>query len=99
MSDKAVIARELAKAHREVEPGIERIIRIIGAAEESPGEPVKLLEVNRDTPPSGVVPIAFGPAGGIFYPSIVVEVTPDEFAEIERKQLTLPLGWSLGEEL
>jgi hypothetical protein len=29
---------------------------------------------------------------------VIVEVTPDEFARIERGELALPHGWTIGEE-
>ena len=63
--------------------------------------PIKLLEVNENTVPSGVMPIQFGPslASGIHYSSIIVEVTPDEYEEIQTGKLGLPDGWTLGEEI
>ena len=65
-----------------------------------PTTPIKLLEVNADTAPSGVMPLHFGPApaGGIPYPSVIVEVTPDEFERIRAHELKLPDGWTIGEE-
>jgi hypothetical protein len=47
------------------------------------------------------MPIEFGPApaSGIHYPSVIIEVTPDEFEQIKSKQLPLPLGWSLGDSI
>ncbi len=95
-------ARELAKKHFEVEAGLTHIFRITGApeAEVRPGEPIKLLEVNAATVPSGVMPLHFGPApaSGILYPSVIVEVTPEEFEKIKSKELKLPRGWMIGEE-
>lgn len=44
MPDKREIARVLADAHRQIEPGIRRIIRVVADREEEAGEPVKLLE-------------------------------------------------------
>jgi hypothetical protein len=59
------------------------------------------LEVNADTVPTGVVPLHFGPApaSGIPYPSVIVEVTPGEFDRIRARELPLPAGWEVGEEL
>jgi hypothetical protein len=99
MNAKEDVARRLAAAHREVDPSIVRIVRITTAGEENPAEPVKLLEVNPDTSPSGIVPIAFGSAGGNPFPSVVIEVTPAEFEKLRRQELQLPSGWTLGEML
>lgn len=101
--DKAAVAKELAKKHYQAEAGLQKIIRLTGSAEVevNPVEPIKLLEVNTDTIPSGVLPVSFGPApaSGIPYPSIIVEVSPDEFTKIQTEELKLPKGWCLGEEL
>ncbi len=47
------------------------------------------------------MPLHFGPApaSGILFPSIIVEVTPEEFDRIKRNELKLPKGWTIGEEL
>jgi hypothetical protein len=47
------------------------------------------------------MPLHFGPApaSGIPYPSVIVEVTPDEFKKIQSHELKLPEGWEIGEEL
>lgn len=101
--DKAEVARELAKKHYQAEAGLQRIFRLSGSAEVevSPVEPIKLLEVNANTVPSGVLPVQFGPApaSGIPYPSVIVEVSPEEFQKIQQEELKLPKGWQLGEEM
>ncbi|MGH7192872.1 MAG: hypothetical protein ACREJM_04960 [Candidatus Saccharimonadales bacterium] len=60
-----------------------------------------MLEVNAKTVPSGVLPVSFGPApaSGIPYPSVIVEVSPEEFTRIQTKELKLSKGRLLGEEL
>jgi hypothetical protein len=47
------------------------------------------------------MPLQFGPspASGLHYPSIIVEVTPEEFERIQTQQLELPEGWIVGERL
>ena len=98
MLDKYTAAIRLAQAHYRCEPGITEIFQIRTAeAESEPTSPVVLLEVNADTVPSGILPLGFGPhpASGD-YPSIIVEVTPDEFRQIKKGQLRLPEGWNLG---
>jgi uncharacterized Zn finger protein (UPF0148 family) len=102
-ADKAEAAKELAKKHYEIETGLTQIFRVTGKAEVEVvrAEPIKLLEVNENTAPSGVMPLHFGPApaSGIFYPSIIVEVTPAEFKKIQSHELPLPTGWEHWEEL
>ncbi|HET9956156.1 MAG TPA: hypothetical protein VFQ61_16730 [Polyangiaceae bacterium] len=100
MPEKDEIARVLARAHRDVEPTITRIVRIVGPNEADGGEPIKLLEVNSAAVASGIWPIAFTPdPPDIPYGSVVVEVTPDEYAAIVTDRLTLPPGWTLGDQL
>ena len=97
MPHKDDVAQLLADAHREAEPEIIRIVRLVGPNEAEAREPVKLLEVNPATSPSGVMPIAFAPdPPGVPFPSVVVEVTPDEYARIAGGLLALPHDWRLG---
>ena len=100
MMTKDDMATKLACIHYEIEPSITKIFRLTGTseAEASPQEPIKLLEVNELTPPSGILPLGFDPypASGILYPSIIVEVTPEEYQQIEGNQLKLPRGWTVG---
>lgn len=103
MPAKDIEARELASRHFEVESGLTRVFRISGSpeAEFGPDEPIKLLEVNENTVPAGIMPIQFGPApaAGLTHASIIVEVTPDEFEQIQRRELVLPHGWQVGDEI
>lgn len=103
MQTKDEAARKLAEAHYSVEPGISQIFRITGSAdlESTPNEPIKLLEVNEDTIASGIMPLNFdaAPAHGIEYPSVIVEVTPEELKQIQTKKLQLPAGWTLNQLL
>lgn len=101
--DKAEVARVLANRHFQAEEGLLRVFRLAGnpETETRPMEPIKLLEVNANTVPSGVLPVRFGPApaSGIPYPFVIVEVSPEEFGKIQTHALSLPPGWTLGEEL
>ncbi len=103
VDDKAQVVRELAKKHYQAETGLQRVFRLTGSAEVEvrPIEPIKLLEVNTNTVASGVLPVQFGPApaSGIPYPSIIVEVSPEEFERIKTHELKLPKGWQVGEEM
>lgn len=100
---KDEVARDLARKHYEIEAGVTQIVRITGSAEveADPVEPIKLLEVNENTVAAGVMPLHFGPvpASGIDYPSVIIEVTPEEFHKIENKELQLPAGWKLGDAI
>ena len=101
VTEKSLAAKRLAEKHYEVEDGLMQIFRLTGKAEASRTEPIKLLEVNENTVSSGVMPLHFGaaPASGIAFPSIIVEVTPDEFTKIKAHELKLPKDWEIGEEL
>ena len=98
--DKEEARIKLARAHYTYEPGITAIFAICtdAAHEVLPAEPIKLLEVNENTIPSGIMPLGFdaSPANGIPFPSIIIEVTPEELEKIQRQELKLPDGWSLG---
>ena len=100
MVGKDEIARALAAVHRDMEETITRIVRLRGPYEEDGSEPIKLLEVNLATYPSGIWPIAFTPdPPDVPYGSVVVEVTPDEYEAIQADELKLPDGWKLSEIL
>lgn len=98
---KDAVARRLAQSHYRVDPAVTRIVRLVSPSDEnSPNEPVKLLEVNEETFSSGIVPVYFGPhvPSGVFFPSVIVEVRPEEYEQIVSGELPLPSGWTLGEE-
>jgi hypothetical protein len=100
MPTKEDVARLLAVVHREFEPYIDRIVRLVTEHEGESGEPVKLLEVNPYTSPSGIVPIVLMAAPPrVPFPSIVVEVTGEEYDQICSGQLSLPAGWQMGDIL
>lgn len=100
---RAQTARNLAQSHSNVEPDIQLIVRITIADEPDDGgvEPVKLLEVNPNTVAVGIQPIYFTPdvASGIRFPSVVIEVTPEEYQQIREQRLPLPHGWQLADEV
>jgi hypothetical protein len=98
---KEQTAQLLADAHFQVDPRITRIFRVEGPNESASLVPVKLLEVSSDTPELGISPVgmAADPAHGIFYSSIIIEVTPRELERLKNGELELPHGWRLGPEL
>lgn len=89
-TDKNVVAQQLASAHKELEPGISHIFRIVSPREAESKEPIKLLEINCDTVPAGIMPVVMGPGGDILFSTLVVEVTPEEFEQLKQGQLHLP---------
>jgi hypothetical protein len=103
LRDKAIMARELARRHAELEPGLKRVIRCSGSAEVevNPVEPIKFVEVNVNTIPSGVVPLRFGPvyASGLPFPSTIVEITPEEYQQLQAQTMRLPEGWNISDDL
>jgi hypothetical protein len=103
MPTKDEEAMELARKHYEIEPGMTQIFRLTGSADVEcrPNEPIKLLEVNENTVPSGLMPIWFGPspASGLHHSSVILEVTPEEFERIQGNQLELPNGWKLADPI
>lgn len=100
MQTKEDAVHKLAQIHYEVEEGLREVYRIVGPAdaETRPEEPIKLLEVNEYTPASGIMPLGFRPRPkiGIAFPSVIVEVTPEEFGRIRSNSLPLPHGWAVG---
>lgn len=98
-ASKDRVALTLAKSHAEAEDAVSKVIRVRSAREEDDNEPIKLLEVNLDTPSAGVVPVTFGRSTDVPYASVVVEVTPEEFRRIENGELELPSEWELAEIL
>jgi len=68
--DKDAAACKLAAAHYEVEVGITQIFRLTGTAEAEglPDEPIKLLEVNENTIPAGIMPPGLRPGPDVRHP-------------------------------
>ncbi len=99
---KASVVRRLVDGHMRIEPTISHVFRLLApdGREENPDEPIKLLEVNSNTPEQGIFPIPMGadPSAQIWFKSVIVEVTPHELEQIRRGRLSLPHGWTLGEE-
>ncbi len=96
-------ARKLAALHYEIEPDMMQIFRLSAGAEAEakPEEPIKLLEVNQGTVATGIMPLKFDPlpSRDIHYATVIVEITPEEFAKLQARELTLPHGWVVGDLL
>jgi hypothetical protein len=92
---KEEAARVLAEAHFGIEDGLERVF-IIRAGIDDPREPIKLLEVNANTVPTGSIEaIPFSPSKDIPFVTEIAEISPEEFSRLERGELALPQGWTL----
>ena len=103
MPDKNEEETVLAQKHYQLEAGMTSIFRLTQSVtyQVVPKEEIKLLEVNENTIPLGIMPIEFGPvsASGVHFPSIILEVTPDEYEKIKAGELPLPNGWEIGEQI
>ena len=96
-------ALQLAQKHFQIEGGVTHIFRLTDevGVEVHPAEPIKLLEVNENTVASGIMPLQFDavPQSGIHYPSVIIEITPEEYQKILTRELLLPRGWKIGYEI
>ncbi len=96
-------AELLAELHYQIEPGLTHVFRVTGPddAESSLSAPIKLLEVNENTVPAGIMPLQFGPSpsSGFHFSSIILEVTPEEYEKIQSLELPLPDGWQIGDPI
>ncbi len=102
-TDRERAARELATAHFEVDPAIQRIFRVVQAdheRERESAEPIKLLEVNAETIAAGIQPVYFGPdaSRGQPFATIIVEIRPEEYEALQKGALSLPDGWQVAAE-
>jgi hypothetical protein len=89
-------AHRLIRWHFEVEPELREVYLIAEGSEDSADAPIKLLEVNSATLPTGSVePFAFAPTKDVPYPTLIAEVTPEELQALQTNPDALPAGWSL----
>jgi hypothetical protein len=86
-------AKELAKAHVEDDPKTTDVYFVEGVDNE-----VRLVEVSGslgNAGPGEVLPFRFEaqPKDGVPYPSVVVLLSPAEWAAVKKGDLKLPPGW------
>ncbi len=87
-------ARELAEAHRKVDPTTTMVLLLADPT----GEEIRLVEVSASAPRSGdVFPFRYEPRPdlNIDFPSVVVLLSPDEWLDVEAGRLQLPPGWDM----
>ena len=93
---KDTAARRLIEWHFQVEPYLSEVYRILVDNEDSEEEPIRLLEVNSATVPTGTVEtFVFAPSKDIPFAVAIAEITPEEFQDLLQKPETLPNGWDL----
>ena len=88
------VANNLAKAHRKADSETS-IIRFLPVHDKSE---IRLLEVSSSSPTIGeILPYRFDAdaAHQVYYPSVVVLVSPTEWQGIQDGKLHLPNGWDL----
>ena len=88
-------AEDLAGAHRTVDPSTTRILLLPDPAQAE----IRLIEISASAPWSGdVIPFPFDarPDLGVFFPSVVILLHPQEWQDVEAGRLPLPAGWDLG---
>lgn len=98
---KNTVAVELARRHFELEDGLSHIFRLKTQKDSSVAgaTPIALLEVNENSVPTGIMPVYFGVTKAVPYPTVIIEITPEEFEQLESGDLKLPTGWRIAEEL
>lgn len=90
------VASELIRWHFRVARGLKEVYRILSEHEYEQGEPIKLLEIDPESPETGRVDaFFFGPDGDITYSSVVALITPNDLKQIRSGRLSLPDGWTL----
>ena len=102
ISSKLDSAKKLAQMHFEVEPDLKRVFVLGPIREDDPREPIKLLEVVEGAIESGVEPIAFpsDSSHGVDFPSIIVELSTREFAELHSEAINFKgRTWTIEQEL
>ena len=87
------VATALAKAHKAEDPETKAIY--LAKSSESSAE-VRLVEVSGSLGGAGeVLPFRFAPRNdlGVPYASVVVLLSSEDWARLERGELSLPAGW------
>ena len=94
--DKDKVADELIDWHFRVEQGTLIVYRFLSPDEDSPDEPIKLIEVNEETPETGRLDaFMFGPTDDTPCSTVVAMVTANEMKQIRAGKIKLPDGWDL----
>jgi hypothetical protein len=95
--DRDELAKWYAKRHMDIDDGV---VQILYLPKNAPLREIRFLEVNRmiseTTPPE---PIDFGVdiGGADAHTLYVLDVTPSQWEALEKKAMSLPVGWTLDE--
>ena len=85
---KDAAASRLIQWHVSVEPELREVYRIVLDDEGSQEGPIRLLEVNAATVPTGSIePFGFSPTEEIPFRTVIAEITPEE-----RQGFRAPVG-------
>ncbi len=91
-------ARLLIDWHFEVEPELREVYLIDPDDESSTDEPIRLLEVNNATFPTGTIEaFVFSPTDEIPFMTAIAEITPEELEFFVNHPEALPEGWDLSQ--
>jgi hypothetical protein len=99
---KLETAKSLAEGHFRVDPNLVRVHLIEPIDQTDPDDPIRLLEVVKGTFERGIEPVGFtaDPAHGVEYPSIIVEISPEEYKTVSQGKLHFAnREWTIGAEL
>jgi len=81
------VANQLARSHFEIEEAIDQIIWLRDGDEHE----IRLIEVNRNTFPTGSVEVFyFAPSPDVPFPVRVADVTPQEWKQVQNGRICLP---------
>ena len=87
------VVRQLVQSHFETETSIDEIIWFL----DGENQEIHLIEINRETFPSGSVEVLyFSSTPDVPFPLRIADVTPQEWQRIQAGDISLPAGWSLG---
>ena len=100
-SKKFETAKKLAETHIEVDPSVQTVFLLESTNDDEEGEPIKLLEIVDATIERGIEPVYFvaDPSRGIRYPSLIVELSPNEYKTLPRPIRFRTQTWHVGREL
>jgi hypothetical protein len=86
------VVRRLVQSHFEIEPNIDEIVWF----RDGENQEIHLIEINRDTLPTGNVEVfSFAPTQDVPFPVRIADITPQEWKQAQSGNIPLPPGWTL----
>jgi hypothetical protein len=84
--------RQLVQSHFEIENNIDEIVWF----QDEVDKEIRLIEINRDTFPTGSVEVfSFAPTQDVPFPLRIADITPQEWKRVQSGNIPLPPGWTL----